>query len=114
MVTRVGGSGNDSLKGTQFKDTLDGRAGNDRLFGLAGDDTLVGAAGNDSLNGGTGKDLMRGGAGNDIYFVDNARDRVDEGSSKSIADQIRASVSVNLNLKAMGSGSIENVILTGA
>jgi Ca2+-binding RTX toxin-like protein len=55
-VMRVGGTGDDSLKGDALDDTLDGAGGNDSLIGLAGDDILEGGAGNDRLDGGAGTD----------------------------------------------------------
>lgn len=47
-----GGSGNDTIIGTNFADDLRGGAGRDQLFGGDGDDVLIGGAGNDQLHGG--------------------------------------------------------------
>ena len=55
--TIVGGSQNDTLRGTPRADKLYGKAGNDRLFGLRGNDVLVGGAGADRLVCGPGRDI---------------------------------------------------------
>ena len=55
--TIVGGSENDTLRGTPRADKLYGKAGNDRLYGLRGNDVLVGGAGADRLVCGPGRDI---------------------------------------------------------
>jgi serralysin len=65
----VGGSGHDTIYGTNLNNVLTGNAGNDWLFGYGGNDTFVGGAGNDN---------MAGGAGNDTYYVDSLSDVVKE------------------------------------
>jgi Ca2+-binding RTX toxin-like protein len=67
-VTRIGGSGADSLVGGAGADTLSGAAGNDRLSGLAQADTLSGDSGRDVLNGGSGADRLDGGTGRDTLW----------------------------------------------
>lgn len=57
-----------------------GSNGNDVLYGDDGDDFLSGGFGNDMLNGGRGADILTGGLGADLYYVDNARDKVIEGT----------------------------------
>ena len=57
-----------------------GSNGNDVLYGDDGDDFLSGGFGTDMLDGGRGADTMTGGMGADMYYVDNARDKVIEGS----------------------------------
>jgi Ca2+-binding RTX toxin-like protein len=74
----LGGSGNDSLIGTDEFDFIRGLAGDDTLGGQGGNDTLEGGLGNDYLNGGDGNDQLLGGSGNDIYVVDNIGDSVSE------------------------------------
>jgi Ca2+-binding RTX toxin-like protein len=66
-VTATGGSGNDTLFGTQQPDTIDGGDGSDSLHSLSGDDTLTGGAGNDQFDGGDGKDTISGGPGADSF-----------------------------------------------
>ncbi|MEJ0075773.1 MAG: tandem-95 repeat protein [Alphaproteobacteria bacterium] len=77
LVNVLGGSGSDTLSGTDFADMLDannsptlpnasdndilnGHGGNDQLFGRAGDDTLDGGADSDTVNGGDGNDHIIG------------------------------------------------------
>jgi Ca2+-binding RTX toxin-like protein len=55
----TGGSGDDTLFGSNDGETITGGAGND---------TLDGRAGNDSLSGNAGSDVLIGGTGNDTYF----------------------------------------------
>jgi Ca2+-binding RTX toxin-like protein len=52
----TGGSGNDSLTGSNVWSFICGGDGNDTLSGGDGNDTLSGGAGNDYLNGGWGED----------------------------------------------------------
>jgi Ca2+-binding RTX toxin-like protein len=68
----LGGSGNDKLVGTPFKNILKGNAGNDTLWGGAGDDTL---------DGGSGHDLLFGQDGNDTLLAkDGSKDSLDGGN----------------------------------
>jgi Ca2+-binding RTX toxin-like protein len=70
-VTKIGGPGPDTLRGTNGADNLIGNGGNDILLGLAGNDQLLGGPGKDIVNGGTlaepfgGKKNLVGGRGND-------------------------------------------------
>jgi Ca2+-binding RTX toxin-like protein len=84
-VEIFGGTGNDTLVGTQGAQRLYGEAGNDYLSGWPGDDRLFGGQGNDfllgdqgdddlyggdnddTLVGGTGDDLITGGPGTDTF-----------------------------------------------
>lgn len=65
----VGGSGNDSLTGTQLapgaETVTPGLTRNNILRGNDGNDTLNGLDGNDVLDGGFGTDILNGGAGID-------------------------------------------------
>jgi Ca2+-binding RTX toxin-like protein len=63
-----GGSGNDTIIGTNFADDLRGGAGHDQLYGGDGEDMLIGGAGNDQLHGGDGDDVLVGGTGNDQLY----------------------------------------------
>lgn len=64
----LGGSGNDSIIGTDGENFISGgAAGADALYGDNGADVLWGGADNDSLTGGSGNDTLSGGAGNDVY-----------------------------------------------
>ncbi|MDF8332582.1 M10 family metallopeptidase [Novosphingobium cyanobacteriorum] len=61
----TGGSGGDTLLGSDFANTLAGGAGDDTLRGNGGDDALQGGAGADTLDGGAGNDALDGGDGVD-------------------------------------------------
>lgn len=58
-----GGSGNDTVVGSQLGDVINGDGGNDSLLGGGGDDTIDGDF--SSL----GQDVLRGQGGNDVFLV---------------------------------------------
>ncbi len=64
--------------GTFAPDTLAGGAQADEIYGFDGNDSLSGGDGADTMVGGSGVDTMAGGAGYDIYYVDDARDLIQE------------------------------------
>jgi uncharacterized secreted protein with C-terminal beta-propeller domain len=74
--TILGGQGNDTLSGGRGNDTLRGGAGADSLAGGLGNDTLQGEAGADTLRGGAGHNALDGGAGVDAFYGTRANDRV--------------------------------------
>ncbi len=102
-------SGIEEIFATQLADVIRGDDLANVLHGEGGADTLVGRDGSDVLDGGTGADRMEGGGGNDTFIVDNAGDRVIEGTSQGTADAVAASVSFSL-----AGQHIENLTLTGA
>jgi serralysin len=53
-----GGSGNDTIVGSNVADDLRGGVGNDALTGGEGNDILTGGAGTDTINGGGGDDRI--------------------------------------------------------
>ena len=67
----LGGSGADTLTGTDAPERLEGNGGADTLNGGGGNDTVNGGAGTDALTGGAGADTLNGGDGEDAL---NARD----------------------------------------
>jgi Ca2+-binding RTX toxin-like protein len=76
-----GGTGADTLKGTEGADELDGnRSGTantgdaDVLEGRGGNDVLNGRGGDDTLDGGTGNDTLTGAAGDDELTGDTGFD----------------------------------------
>jgi len=71
----IGGTGNDTLGGSDSANTLSGAGGadlltgglgRDRMFGGTGGDTLYGGANNDVMLGGEGADFLYGGQGADV------------------------------------------------
>ena len=103
---QFGGTGNDTLTGTDVRaglgssldDLLAGGAGNDSLSGGAGNDALFGGAGNDILNGGTGNDYLVGGAGNDTLIGGAGADTLIGTGGVSTADYFGWSAGVTVNL----------------
>ncbi|CAA9391940.1 MAG: Alkaline phosphatase [uncultured Rubrobacteraceae bacterium] len=60
-IEKRGGSGDDTLVGTDGADHLDGKAGDDTIEGLGGKDHyLVGGFGDDNVRGGAGEDTIVG------------------------------------------------------
>jgi Ca2+-binding RTX toxin-like protein len=70
----AGGSGNDTISGSDFPNSLDGNAGNDAISAGGGDDAVSGGGGNDTENGGDGKDTVDGGDGDDAVTGDAGED----------------------------------------
>jgi Ca2+-binding RTX toxin-like protein len=75
-----GGDGDDTIKGSRFKDLLNGGNGNDRLYGYGGADTLAGMEGIDYLDGGDSPDLLFGGEGDDTLLGGAGNDRLKGGA----------------------------------
>ncbi len=74
-VKQGGGSGPDTLQGTNGADTLKGRGGRDRLIGGPGADVLIGGKGPDKLRGGSGRDSFNMRRG--VELPAKGRDRID-------------------------------------
>ena len=68
-ATKIGGPGDDALRGTNNPDLLDGRGGDDAIHGKGGDDCptssgfyfLIGGTGDDEIYGNGGDDCLYGG-----------------------------------------------------
>lgn len=75
-----GGSGNDTINGTDRKDRLTGGPGNDVLVGFGGNDTLDGGGGKDDLFGGKGRDRLIGGGGSDFLYGAQGNDNLKPGA----------------------------------
>ncbi|HKP25060.1 MAG TPA: M10 family metallopeptidase, partial [Dongiaceae bacterium] len=82
------------------------------LTGNKAANTLTGNAAINILDGAAGADTLKGAAGNDIYYIDALSDRIDEGTNKDSADEVRSTVAVNLT--TLGKGQVENATLLGA
>jgi Ca2+-binding RTX toxin-like protein len=75
---------------------LGGSAGDNSIRGSGFKDALFGDGGNDVLNGGLDADLMIGGLGNDTFYVDNVLDIVQEAIGQGTTDSVFASVNFTL------------------
>lgn len=84
----IGGSGNDSLVGSETTRTLDGGPGDDTLAGGEEVDTLFGGPGNDTLEGGNGNDTLEGDSGNDTMIGGNGDDNIKEDLQEDEADHL--------------------------
>jgi len=91
-ITKIGGPGPNTLRGTKGADNLLGRGGNDVLYGLGGSDNLLGEKGKDWVFGGNerrpqgGDKNLVGGPGNDGVFGGKGTDNVLGGSGNDVAD----------------------------
>lgn len=98
-VTKIGGPGPNTLRGTNGADNLVGNGGNDVLYAFGGKDNLlggegkdwvlggnerralggvknlVGGPGNDGVNGGSDSDTLLGSSGNDFVYGEKGSDR---------------------------------------
>jgi Ca2+-binding RTX toxin-like protein len=96
-VTKIGGPGPDTLRGTSGADTLLGRGGNDALFSLGGRDNLLGEEGKDWVLGGNeqrllgGDKILVGGLGNDGVLAGQGSDNLLGGSGNDLVDGGRGS-----------------------
>ena len=98
--TLNGGGGADALNGGAGNDTVNGDGGDDRLGGGDGDDTVSGGDGNDWLVGGLGADRLLGGAGNDrIVALDGVIDTVDGGEGTDGAQTDADDVVSNVEMR---------------
>jgi hypothetical protein len=95
LTQAAGGSGDDTIVGSDHGEVLDGGAGDDTiraaggdddLDGRGGDDTLLGGDGRDVLDGEAGRDDLVGGAGDDVLFGAGSADRLDGGDGDDRLD----------------------------
>lgn len=104
LVSVTGGSGVDTIIGSESRDALTGGSGDDVLDGRGGDDSLVGGdgdditrggAGNDTFTDGLGADTIDGGSGNDIVYLDfeNGFSALDQVSGGSGVDTLNIAIS---------------------
>ncbi len=88
-------------------DTLIGSNNNDGLNGGDDADSLSAGAGNDTLNGGAGADTLLGGDGNDVLYFD-AADAAIDGGTDSVATASFTTVTGDVSANATLSGSSSN------
>ncbi|NDD13601.1 MAG: hypothetical protein EB072_13385, partial [Betaproteobacteria bacterium] len=118
-----GGSGSDSITGSQAGNRLEGRDGNDSIAGGDGDDTLLGGTGNDSLLGGNGSDDFYEDSGNDtidggnqsagglfltgtVSLWNRLRATADQSAGRDLISYSRSPTAVKIDLGANGEGSV--------
>ncbi len=79
-----GYGGNDRLESGEGDDTVYGGDGNDEIFGRADNDHLLGEAGADTIVGGSGNDLIEGGDGADVMYGDWGADTMIGGDGDDV------------------------------
>ena len=120
-LTLDGGSGDDTILGSQGADTLIGGEGDDFVFGDNGNDTALLGAGDDVFqwDPGDGNDTVEGGADEDqlLFFGSNATENINILANAGRALFLRdvANVTMDLNdveridYRALGGGDTINV-----
>jgi len=86
------------------------------LTGNEAANVLNGGAGNDFLDGQGGVDTMNGGTGNDIYVVDNAGDKIAEGTNEGFDEVVALTsyaLAAKVQVEVMSISSNSAVNLTG-
>ena len=95
---------------------------NDSLTGDGGVNILRAGAGNNILDGGAGADILSAGTGDDIFYVDNAGDQVHGGggndavyasASYTLADKVRATLTLTGTGDLSATGNAYVNTLTG-
>jgi Ca2+-binding RTX toxin-like protein len=88
LLSVDGGTGADTITGSDGPDLILGGEGNDVLNGGGGDDRLVGDRGNDTMNGGAGDDTLvwNNGDGTDVANGDDGRDDIEVNGAPAAGD----------------------------
>jgi Ca2+-binding RTX toxin-like protein len=88
LLSVDGGSGNDTIGGSDGPDLIAGGEGNDTLSGGGGDDRIVGDRGTDTMNGGAGDDTLvwNNGDGTDVINGDDGVDDVEVNGAPTAGD----------------------------
>ncbi len=83
-----GGTGNDTIFGTEGPDLIRGGEGADDLHGGGGDDRIAGDGGSDTINGDAGDDTLvwNDGDGSDLSFGGDGRDDVEVNGAPTDGD----------------------------
>jgi Ca2+-binding RTX toxin-like protein len=83
-ATKVGGSGDDVLRGGGGTDVIVARAGNDQVFTGEGQDIVCAGEGDDLVDGGGGEDKITGSSGNDTLEGSRGTDRILSGDGDDV------------------------------
>jgi len=75
-VKYYGGSGDDTIVGTDLDDEIYGNGGDDLIIGGGGNDLLSGGDGNDTIHGGANDDTIYGGTGENWLYGDDGNDTI--------------------------------------
>ena len=118
-VTKIGGPGPDTLRGTNGADNLLGKGGNDVLYALGGRDTLLGGGGKDWLMGGNerhlqgGEKTLVGGPGNDGVAIGRGSSNAVGGAAVGGAgnDMLFEEATRNFSTNTYSGGSGNDVFL---
>jgi Ca2+-binding RTX toxin-like protein len=88
LLSVDGGTGNDTVNGSDGPDVIVGGDGNDTLNGGGGDDRIAGGLGADTMNGGAGDDTLvwNNGDGTDVINGDAGSDDVEVNGSPTAGD----------------------------
>jgi Ca2+-binding RTX toxin-like protein len=88
LLSVDGGTGDDTVNGSDGPDLILGGDGNDTLNGGGGDDRLVGDRGTDTMNGGSGDDTLvwNNGDGTDVMNGGDGRDDVEVNGAPAAGD----------------------------
>ncbi len=107
----IGGSGNDTIIGSDTANNLSGGPANDVLYGGAGNDTF-----DWDTAARAGNDMLYGGPGDDTYVLDSTQDIVTEYSNEG-ADTVWVPFSYSIanlpNIETVRGFGVANLILTG-
>ena len=118
-VTKIGGPGPDTLKGTNGADNLLGNGANDVLFALGGRDNLLGGEGKDWVLGGNkrrpsgGEKTLVGGPGNDGVAIGRGSSNAVGGAAVGEAgnDMLFEEATRNFSTNTYSGGSGNDVFL---
>jgi Ca2+-binding RTX toxin-like protein len=81
-----GGTGDDTLYGSDFDDLLKGGKDEDEIIGAGGNDIIRGQSHADWMSGGNGDDNIKGGGGNDTLYGDGGDDFLKGGTRRDLID----------------------------